>query len=196
MSSPPLDGRAARRLTNRQAVISAVLSFLAEDVLHPSPRQISERSGVSERSIFRYFESLDELRLSVVATAFGRVAQYLEIPKSLEASVESRISRIVSDRLTLFESIGFVARAARTRELTNPIAVELQQEFRTQMGDQVAAVFAPELAARPEDEAVALLSAMTVLLSFDAWELQTRDFCRTSAQVRRGWKCALAALLA
>ena len=56
-----VDGRNARRVRNRQAVVDATLALLDEGHTDISVDEVVERSGVSKRSIFRYFETLDDL---------------------------------------------------------------------------------------------------------------------------------------
>ena len=55
------DGRHARRDRNRLAVVDAMLELYVEGNLDPSSDEIAERAGLSPRSLFRYFEDLDDL---------------------------------------------------------------------------------------------------------------------------------------
>ena len=58
---PTSDGRTARRDRNRDAVLDAVLDLFGEDSLAPAPAEVAERSGVSLRSVYRYYEDRDAL---------------------------------------------------------------------------------------------------------------------------------------
>ena len=56
-----VDGRTARRDRNRLAVLDAVLELFEEGNMNPGVHEVADRSGVSLRSVYRYFEDLDEL---------------------------------------------------------------------------------------------------------------------------------------
>ena len=55
------DGRRLRREANRQAVIDALVSLYADGHYLPSAAEVAERSGLSPRSVFRYFDDTDDL---------------------------------------------------------------------------------------------------------------------------------------
>ncbi len=65
-----VDGRTMRRTRNRSAVITALLDMIREGDLHPGAAEIAERAGVSHRSIFRYFDDLDDLVRTAIDQAF------------------------------------------------------------------------------------------------------------------------------
>lgn len=55
------DGRKDRRTRNKKKVLNAFLDLVEEQRGLPSTEDVAERAGVSRRSIFRYFEDLDQL---------------------------------------------------------------------------------------------------------------------------------------
>ncbi|MBV8463124.1 MAG: helix-turn-helix transcriptional regulator, partial [Acidimicrobiales bacterium] len=63
------DGRRRRRLTNRGTVVDALLDLYREGNLRPSTDEIAERAGLSPRSLFRYFEDVDDLAGAAVNRA-------------------------------------------------------------------------------------------------------------------------------
>src|SRR3546814_2134204 len=72
-ASPPdasatTDGRSLRRDRNRMAVIDAVLALYDSGNLAPSSDDIAERAGTSVRSVFRYFDDVDDM----LRAAIGR----------------------------------------------------------------------------------------------------------------------------
>lgn len=68
------DGRKSRRSQNRIRVLEAFLELIEEYAGLPSPEKIAEQAEVSRRSIFRYFDSLDEL----VAEAYHHQIELLQ----------------------------------------------------------------------------------------------------------------------
>lgn len=193
--STATDGRSARRDSNRAAVVDAMLALLDAGRPDPAPADVAARAGVSERSIFRYFEGIDDLRQAVIAQHFDRVAPLLTIRGAGAGGVETRIRRFVEARLRFWAATAGPARVARTRALVPDIAAGAQR-VRTLLDTQVREQFAPELAALRRDRADELVLVIDVVFSFDAWDLMTTAHGRTTAQVRRAWTRALRQLLA
>ena len=190
--APARDGRTARRQANRDAVVEAVIDLLREGVTVPSVEQIVERAGVSERSLFRYFEGLDDLRAVVVARVL-ETAFRSHVP--IDGTLSERVRHLVDHRLALFEQIAGAARLARSRELEFEITAHWIQLFRESLRAECAAQFDSELARRPRSTAKCLLTSLAVLLSFESWDMQTRGFGHSRAQVRRAWTTTLEVLL-
>ena len=195
MALAPGDGRVARREGNRLAVIEAVLAFFDEGVMDPSVEQIIERSGVSERSIFRYFEGLDELRSAVVERTFEQVAPLLVTAGASTAPLDERIEVLITNRLAVFQAAAGTARVARVREAEVPAMAAAVHRFREQLAAQIRALLAPELATRARVEGEQLAVLLAVLLSFEGWELQKR-LGRSTDEIRRAWDLGVRALLA
>jgi AcrR family transcriptional regulator len=88
------DGRTARRDRNRDAVLDAVLDLFAEDALAPSAVQVAERSGVSLRSVYRYFDDTDELVRAGIARSRARVRPLVVLGDRGQRPVEDRVRRL------------------------------------------------------------------------------------------------------
>lgn len=58
---PKADGRNARREENKRKVVAAMIALVREGDVSPSAHRVAERAQVGLRSVFRYFEDLDEL---------------------------------------------------------------------------------------------------------------------------------------
>ncbi|HQZ33105.1 MAG TPA: TetR family transcriptional regulator, partial [Ilumatobacteraceae bacterium] len=67
------DGRHARRDRNRLAVVDAMLLLYAAGNLEPSSDEIAERAGLSPRSLFRYFDDLDDLVRVAISRQYERL---------------------------------------------------------------------------------------------------------------------------
>ncbi|MCP4087251.1 MAG: TetR/AcrR family transcriptional regulator [Actinomycetia bacterium] len=55
------DGRVARRQRSIDAVLDVVLEMFTEEAMFPSIEQAATRSGLSLRSVYRYFSDPSEL---------------------------------------------------------------------------------------------------------------------------------------
>ena len=161
------DGRRARRDRNQEAVVAALLDCFAEGIIQPSAAELAERAGVSMRSLFRYFEDLDELGRIAIGMHIERYSPLFPLPSIGEGALADRIGRIVEQRQRLFEAIAPAARAAAMRAPTQPVIRQGMADRRRMHRRQVADHFAAELAVLPPER----LDALDVLLSFDSWDL-------------------------
>ena len=73
------DGRVLRRERNRAEIVDALLALLREGHVEVSAAQIAERARLSERSVFRYFDDLDDLYRTVCAVQFERERKHATI---------------------------------------------------------------------------------------------------------------------
>lgn len=189
------DGRTARREANRARVVEAMLELVDETGLDPAVEQVVERSGISERSIFRYFDGLDDLRRAVIRRNFERVEPLLPVERIGEGPLDDRIARFVETRLRVCEAIAGPARVSRRNAPYQPLVAAEIARSRRALGEQVRAHFAPELRARTKAEADDVEVVIDVLLSADAWDQLSTDHGRSRAQIRRAWTRALLAVL-
>lgn len=191
----PVDGRTARRERNREDVVEAALSLMDEGELDPSIEQLTKRSGLSARSIFRYFEGLDDLRRAVIERHFQRVEPLIYGSDSEGGPLDARIRRFVDTRIKVNELLAGPARTAQMRAPYAPIIADDIRRYRRILDSQVREHFAPEIKARSRAEADDLVALIDVVVSFDGWNLMVSDYGRSRTQVRRAWTTALEALL-
>lgn len=160
-----VDGRSLRSVRSRRAVVEAFIDLLYEGVLQPTTQQVSDRSGVSPSTIFRLFEDLDGMYSEAFAVQSERVAHLLEsIPST--GPLEDRISRLVRTRARLYEEVAPVRRF-RARSVASYGGVWAgRSEDKDYFRDEVAGVFADELAGAPP-ETIESLDAVT---SWEMWE--------------------------
>ena len=167
-NSEPGDGRALRRVRNQDAVVTAILALLDDGEAQPTAHQVSQRSGVSMRSIFRLFDDMDALHRAAIDRQIERITPMLT-PLPTEGPAADRIAALVGNRAEIFEAIAPVRRLAlRLAPQSPPIRHELARIGRY-FRDQVTAVFDAEIQGRVDDEAV-LLEALDAATSWDAWE--------------------------
>jgi len=166
-----MDGRRARRGRNREAVVDALLELFHEGQLDPSVATVAERSGVSLRSVFRYFDDLEEMSRMAIQRHFDAVHHLFEIPAIGEGSRGQRVAALVNQRITLFEQVAPVVRAAQLRAPFQPVLEEALRRRRTFLRRQIERQFAPELAALPPAEKFAVVRGADLLTSIEAVEM-------------------------
>ena len=180
------DGRRARRDRNRAAVIDAMFTLL-ENGSAPTTEAIAERAGVSVSSVFRYFESLDDLQRETIEAHFVRFGPLFDIPAIGEGDMGARVRRFVDARLELHTSVAPVARLARARSYDQHLIADRITEIRESFVSQVRAHFAAELDSRSGAEADDIVHTVDSLTSFEAWDLSATTHGRSRRQIRRAW---------
>jgi AcrR family transcriptional regulator len=194
-TSSELDGRRARRGRNREAVVDALLELFREGQLNPSVAAVAERSGVSLRSVFRYFDDLDEMGRIAIGRHLDSVGHLFDLPGIGEGSRADRIDALVTQRLALYERVAPVMRAALIRAPFQPVISTALARRRAFLRDQVASQFAPELAQVSGAEAASVLAGADVLTSFESMELLRVDHKLTTARAAVAVKGSLDRLL-
>lgn len=194
MSRPAeADGRRLRREQNVDAVVDAVLDLLAEGTIWPTAVDIAERSAVSLRSVFRYFQDLDALTAAAVERQIRR-ADHLFQPLAAEGSFTERVDRLVAHRLAVHHEVGHVLRAARARAASQPAVAAGLAHRRRQLRSQIEQLFAPELTAAG-DAGDETLTAVEVATGFEALEALRSDRRLSAARTGRVLARSVTALL-
>jgi len=162
-----VDGRRLRRTLNRTAVVQALVELFEEGVYQPSTSEIAERAGISPRSLFRYFEDVDDLHRAAIDSQLERAQPLLELEVSPDTATRTKIDAIVEARVRLFETIEPAARAGRVAAHRRPIVAATLDDSRAFLRSQLRRVFASEL----DGSRAALLPAIDALCSFESYEL-------------------------
>jgi AcrR family transcriptional regulator len=166
-----VDGRRLRRQHNREAVIDALLASFREGNYQPNSNEIAERAGLSPRSLFRYFDDIDDLHRAATTRELRRARPLLELGIEPDAPTGAKIRALVVGRVRLYEQTVSSATAVRiAAHRYRVLATELAAR-RSFLRAQIATLFAPELARSDR----ALLPALDVLCSFESYELLRVD---------------------
>jgi AcrR family transcriptional regulator len=148
VAAPELvDGRVARREANRNAVLDAVIELFSEDNLEPAPEEVARRSGVSPRSVYRYYEDREALLRAAIDRRLEAVRPLLVIHAIGEGPFDHRLEAFVASRVRLYQEVAATARASRLLARTNPIAREQVELTRTILREQLEKQFRPEVQA-------------------------------------------------
>jgi len=189
------DGRHARRERNRLAVVDAMLQLYRDGNLDPSSDEIAERAGLSPRSLFRYFEDLDDLVRVAISRQHERLEPLARVDTASDGPLAERIERLVEQRLRLFEKIGSVGLVSRVREPFQPLIASELAISRSFLRRQLEQLFQPELTQQGKGAAAVTLAAADVLTSFESVRLLLDDQQLTPAQVHATLVGALTSLL-
>ena len=165
-----IDGRTARRDRNRAAVLDAVIALFAEGNLTPGVHEVAERSGVSLRSVYRYFADVDDLIAAAIDRHIEAAAPLFEATEGADAPLSDRIRAFCEGRVTLFTAVRTVYRAGVIRSADQPRLRARVEGSREELGLQTAKTFAPDLAGLPSDERDVICEMLDALSQFDTLE--------------------------
>lgn len=186
-----VDGRHLRRAQNREAVLDALVDLFRAGVYQPSSNEIAERAGLSSRSLFRYFDDIDDLNRAAIDRHLAAAQPLLDIGVGADAPTRTKVERLVETRIRLFETIAPAARAARVCAPRHPVIAAQLRESRSYLRHQVARLFAPELQGGRGDR----LPAVDALCSFETVELLRGDQGLSRPKTVSALVTALTALL-
>jgi AcrR family transcriptional regulator len=184
------DGRTLRRTRNRQRVIIALLDIVREGSLDPSVADIADRAGVSHRSVFRYFDDINDLVRTAIDHEVERASPLAFISDLGNGSIERRVDSWVDSRLRLFAETYEVGRVARHRAQEIPSIDEGMKAIYQLSVTQMRQHFATELDQLGSDGGFVLDAAM-VSTSFEAYDLQRRIMEHSTERIRQVWHLAL-----
>jgi len=107
------DGRHRRAQASREAIVESLVSLYADGYVDPSAAEIAERAGVSERSLFRHFDDIDDLCHTAFVIQWKRLAERTRLPMSVTSSTDEKIVAIVEQRVGLYLDMMNVMRITR-----------------------------------------------------------------------------------
>ena len=189
------DGRHLRRDRNRTAVVEALLELYAEGNLDPGSVEIAERAGLSPRSLFRYFDDVDDLCHEAVMARQRTLMPLLVIQAVASDPLSVRVDAFLRQRATIFVTMGNVGRVARLRAPFLPVIATELAVARQFLRNQIGKLFAAELSALGETAAAATLMAIDVLTTFDANELFVGDQHLEPQQIQGNLRAVMLSLL-
>jgi len=194
-ATEPVDGRVARRQRNIDAVIDVVLEMFAEESMFPTMEQAAKRSGLSLRSLYRYFADPGELLEATITRSDERGRELARLPAIGEGPLEERIEQFVAMRLALHAGLGPVMRATAANAHRLPrIHAELTRN-RNAMFDQFALQFAPELKKLKPAEKRSAITSGDLLTQIDSIDYLRRHRQLSVAEVQTSLVSGLTFLL-
>jgi AcrR family transcriptional regulator len=168
--SVSIDGRSLRRERNRQDIVDALLGLIESGETEISAALIASKAGLSERSIFRYFDDVNDLYRSVCDLAFSKEIEFALIDDAGVGSLDTKIENFVNQRVRIYTMNEKIAPAARSFAFKNPIIKNQLVFGRKLLRTQIIKHFADELSAfdkQQQQVAVAIIDSLTTFESYD-----------------------------
>ncbi|MEO0494217.1 MAG: TetR/AcrR family transcriptional regulator [Actinomycetota bacterium] len=191
----PTDARRSDFVRRRAQVVDAYIDLALEGDPAPSQPAVAARAGVSRSSMFRYFDTLDDLRHAAMGRVFERFIELFDLGDA-PPSRRGRIADFVDLRLRFHETIGALALIQRHHATTQPDAATLVDASRNLLADQVRTYFAADLAGLDTDAAADLVLTIAVLTSVESWQQLRDSHGRRPPEIRRPWIATIDAAIA
>lgn len=172
MSAPAdkTDGRRARTTRGKDVAIRALLEIIDEGRPFMTVADVVERSGISERTLFRYFGTVDKFLSEAAGAAYPLMEKYFDMNPP-QGSLEDRIESLVALRLSYIASIGGLARAVDAHAPQSEMANVIRVVRDTMFADQVTA-WLGDTAQKLSSESLIVLQSLLSFGSVDRLQEQ------------------------
>jgi TetR/AcrR family transcriptional regulator of autoinduction and epiphytic fitness len=191
-----MDGRRARGLRTRDAIISSLLDLIAGGDIAPTAQRIADRAGVSVRSVYQHFADVEGL----YADAAERTYEWVrDTAKDVDTSLplSRRVDAYVDARSSVLESLLPFHRSVRLMEPSSERVRAYRAAMEKWDKDRLSKVFSPELRSMEAPRRGATLAAIDAIASADTWDHLRRNgqSARAARQIQRnGILCMLGSL--
>lgn len=160
------DGRHERVERGKRAVFEGLAQLFAEGRYNPPVAEVAARAGVSERTLFRYFGSYNDVIAGMIGYWYPRVEGYFT-KQPPEGDLASRLLALAELRVEFSEKQGVITRTSEALAHEWPAAamarygrVELlNQQLRKWIGEDIE---------RISDEKLVVLSALFDIPNMEA----------------------------
>ena len=166
---PQTDGRTARALRTRRAIVDATIALVEEGEARPTAPRIAERAEVSVRSVFQHFDDLETLFAAVADRLLDRLAGLI-VDIEATGPLGPRIEHFVGQRARLLEAITPIRRAAHVHAPTSSEITQRIEGGHRYLRFEIERAFADVLDARDADDRAELLDALDAAMSWGAWD--------------------------
>ena len=139
-----LDGRRARGMRTRAAIIDSLLELVGEGDLSPTAQRIADRAGVSVRSVYQHFNDVEGL-FTEAADRARKNAEELREPIDPGLPLDERVDRFVAVRSAILEELRAFIRAARLVEPSSDELRKYRVKLEKDARDELGRVFGREL---------------------------------------------------
>ena len=143
------DGRSAVRVRHRRAILDAAVALIQSgDGVRFTADELAVRAGVSRRTVFNQFSSLDDVLLAVCTETLDVVAAQVQVVPDSGSAVDG-------SRAAMFTALAHALRAA---DLSGPILQVWRALGGPQVDEQRTGAFAQQALALVAEELTAQLA--------------------------------------
>lgn len=139
-----------RKIKNTDRVIDAMHDLVQQGHVAASPSQLARHSGVSTRSILRFFPTTEDLLLAVFSRQAAGLAHLSPIPDPGARPLEDRVSAYVGHQFDVYRAMTPLSAIIVPTAKTMPRLREAIVEHRSQLLAMTRDHFRPELNTMPQ----------------------------------------------
>jgi AcrR family transcriptional regulator len=196
MTTPPprVDGRTARAQRTGEAIVSALVELILEGDPEPTAQKIADRAGLSVRSVFGHYATLEELHRAAVEQVTLMVIARLA-PIDPAEQLEVRVDLLCGQRARINEDLGPLLEAAARRRRTSPELARSRRRGRKASEEQIRRIFASDLDRLDTGTSRRRVATIEALLSTSSWRVLRHDGELSFDEARVALRDALVALL-
>lgn len=189
-----VDGRKARAERTRALIVDAHLALISDGELKPTARQVTERAGVSPRTLWGHFADMEAVMAASARRQLdGQDTGYRAPPAG--ASLSERVAAYSRHRAAALEELAPLARAA---DVQRPFSPVLQQNLRQNLEHvrgEVEAHFVEELDRYDAPERERIVLALIVASDWAGWQLLRQYLGRSVGQATAVLETSVGAML-
>ncbi|GAB3990691.1 TetR/AcrR family transcriptional regulator [Nocardioides marmoraquaticus] len=189
------DGRNLRKQRNIDHVLDALESLTAEGLVDVSPEELSNRSGLSLRSLYRYFPNREELLIAAVRRQRRTWDHLYAVAPTEPRTLEHRIGAHVSRALERREKVSALAHVARFAAAGMPRLRTEMQKQQAELLSGVRAEFSPELSQLDEIRQRQVALAIQVMSQLESIDSLLGEVGLSEAEARVVLRSSITALL-
>jgi AcrR family transcriptional regulator len=178
------DGRTQRQHNNKLKTTETVLDMILATGVIPTVEEIAEQSGVSRRSVFRFFKNMDELFIEVQEMMRNRIFSQCPPPQpDLARSLEETLTLFLDWRVQLHEMVMPLRKIGESKKHASQF-VQSNRENNLQLEKAfVTRLFSPYLSERADKQA--LLTLIQLNTSWNTWSILRNDYHLSIAESRK-----------
>ena len=168
------DGRIARGLRTREAILSAYEALITNESVPPTGTELALRAGVSPRSVFTHFGDMDGVLAGAARRAFDWIVE-THVDISCELSLEQRLDRFTWRQAEILERTAPLYRMFRSvrqggRRGTSPAVNQILGGVDQIRRRYVEFLFGREFGLMAPRERDLMMEALVVTCSWNVWE--------------------------
>jgi len=171
-----IDGRIARGIRTRQAIVEAHTELVREGVLRPTAQRVADRAGVSVRTVWTGFADLEALLRATTQRWLDLDAELWQ-PVDPALPMSERIDLFCNRRVARVEHLEPAARSSVLGEPFSPALRKARREHVERLRVDLEHTFGPEIGRRTDHPAVH--DELYVMAAWPVWKILTIELGMT-----------------